>query len=243
MGICQPLLIRGLSVPTGGGGSSVVCAALVHLSLHLWPRSAAHGPWAYRIWGPETCSLGEGASRGSVVMPPWSCSGQCGASGGSQMPRRPSDPQRPAGPYLGVWASVSKLLGRGEIQIQPSRPAPTPAPWGQPAVPIPGLASVLVEDLPEPLHPPKLAALFQIRKAEKEGRKEGGRRERRHIPVCFGEPLPLPLYLHSVAQMYFVQRSSGRGGRQGTPTFQHMDKVPGWAYEEWKGNMAGNSFL
>lgn len=63
-----------------GGGSSVVCAALVHLSLHLWPRSAAHGLWAYCIWGPETCSLGEGASRGSVVMPPRS--GQCGASGG-----------------------------------------------------------------------------------------------------------------------------------------------------------------
>lgn len=194
MGICQPLLIRGLSVPTGDGGSSVVYAALVHLSLHLWPRSAARGPWAYCIWGPETCSLGEGASRGSVVMPP--CSGQCGTSGGSQMPRRPSDPQWLAGPYPGVWASVSKLLGSGEIQIPPSRPPPTPAPWGQPTVPIPGLASVLVEGLPEPPHPPKLAAVFQIRKAEKEGRKEGGRRAgSSHTCVLLGASSSPPTFL------------------------------------------------
>lgn len=56
---------------------------------------------------------------------------------------------------------------------QPSRPPPAPGPWGQTALCVPGLASVLMEGLPDS----QRTALCQIRKSTKRGQ-EGGKQDR-----------------------------------------------------------------
>lgn len=174
-----------------GGRSSVVWAAPAHLSLHLCPWSPARSPWAHCVWGPETCSL-PGRVGGCLQRKMWSHHYALASVASLGIHRCPGDPLTLTGQQGLVLGSGPPCPNcwEGEKPGLSLAGHPQPQHLGDNRSPIPGLASELVEGLPEPPTPQNEWLYFKLleRTERAERRREAG--EEAHIPVCFWEPLP-----------------------------------------------------